>query len=469
MDSIWRNIQHYPVKDQIIWLEQHSNFNNAYHGRFRSVELPITDLRDEKLIVSELANWINEEPLMSQRDTEFIINVSLGSNETQVVWHILAESSRLPPKVRFIKTYDDKKSRPEEKFKEFSISEIPTQIVSDISHDLNVFSNPSSAKRKEVQEKFKVFINAGFSIFILGERGTGKSWLITQIANTLEKQKKVVEANCASFGNSNTAEVEIFGATPGSYTDVPSKGKKGLLQEADNGILFLDEVHFLSKEVQGKLMKAFQTDADNFMTYRQFGGIEEIKMKCQLIFASNKSIDELRDYLLPDFYDRIIQHVLVIPPLRETREDILSDWEQVWDHMRFGVKAPTNKALINWLRQLPLNGNFRDLQKIAMYYKVFSDLKKQNVVSKGTAIAYAKSEFSKYHSKPEISNDYPLFNFRDDKTTKEMIQDYLFKLQEWADKRFGGHTSAIRHFRELGDKVSAKSFWDWKNRKTHNN
>jgi transcriptional regulator with AAA-type ATPase domain len=60
------------------------------------------------------------------------------------------------------------------------------------------------------------------------------------------------------------------------------------------------------------------------MSIRRMGSNKEIKVECRLIFATNKSVAELRTELLPDFYDRIVQHVVNIPPIRETVEDRLN-------------------------------------------------------------------------------------------------------------------------------------------------
>jgi sigma54-dependent transcription regulator len=83
------------------------------------VELEVDDLRNEKQIADKVNNWAKRYFAKQDKDTQYIINVSLGSSETQVVRHILAESGLLPANTRFIKTYDDKSSEPK-RFKLFS-------------------------------------------------------------------------------------------------------------------------------------------------------------------------------------------------------------------------------------------------------------------------------------------------------------------------------------------------------------
>jgi len=190
-----------------------------------------------------------------------------------------------------------------------------------------------------------------------------------------------------------------------------------------------------------------------------------------LIFATNRTITELKIDLLPDFYDRIVQHVVYIPPLRETTEDRITDWENIWKGLRFSGQpiAPKETELINWLNKLPLYGNYRDLQKIAIYFNVFMqfDVETKNMIGEISALNYAKTEFEKYHSS-FTHNDDEKFNFNASQTTKEMIADYLFELQDWAIKKFKSPMEAEKHFRELGDTINKKSFHDWKTKKSIN-
>jgi transcriptional regulator with AAA-type ATPase domain len=260
----------------------------------------------------------------------------------------------------------------------------------------------------------------------------------------------------------------LFGYKKGAFTGA-SEDTKGLIQSAENGILFLDEIHHLSKNVQARLMKALQTNEKNELSIRRLGDSGETKVKdVRLIFATNKNVKELREILLPDFYDRIVQHVIEIPPLRDTIEDRVEDWKKVWEGLKFkgNPKVPNESNLIKWIRGLPLYGNFRDLQKIAMYYNAFNsfDDETRKLINEKTAFQYAKNEFEKYHSSiVQLENEK--YNFNIEQTTKEMIADYLFELQDWAVKKFKGRKSAIEHFKSKGDTITEKTFNNWKNKK----
>ena len=466
--TIWRNIQHYTIEQQIKWLTEYSNFKNVYKGKLTIKELNIKDLRNEKQISDEVSNW-SRAYFSEQKNFQPIINVSLGSNETQVVWHILSEAGQLPDNTRFIKAYDDKSDKLEKRFKQFSIQEISTNLISTIGAEFKVFSETKSPSRELVNKKMETFLKSGFSILLIGERGIGKSQIAGKTKERLESldnnfKGEIIEANCASFGNDTMAESALFGYVKGAFTDAKDD-KKGLIESAKNGILFLDEIHHLSKVVQAKLMKALQTDDLNRLSIRKVGAsVEEKITDVRLIFATNKNIAELRNELLSDFYDRIVQHVVYIPPLRETVEDRLTDWGNIWKGLKLKGDAPKELELVKWLKHLPLYGNYRDLQKIAMYYNVFNQFDEvtKKLLNETNAFQYAKNEFEKYHSLDVGSkNDDTIFKFSFEKNAVEIEADFKYFLQERAIKKFGSRKEAASH---LG--VTEKALNDWKNKKS---
>lgn len=152
---------------------------------------------------------------------------------------------------------------------------------------------------------------------IIGESGTGKTMLAKIIHSyaiklgVLDKNAPFVEINCAQYTNSDIAAVEIFGSEQGAYTG--SKQKKGLFEQANGGILFLDEAHAL-EQYQNILLKAIESG-----TIRRVGGSKEINVDVIIIAASTKN---LKEELLPELYQRLAQYELVLPSLtdRSTEE-----------------------------------------------------------------------------------------------------------------------------------------------------
>lgn len=147
---------------------------------------------------------------------------------------------------------------------------------------------------------------------ITGESGTGKTMLANLIyqyacsIGVLSKGAPFIEVNCAQFTNSDIAASEIFGSEIGAYTGAITK--KGLLEEANGGVLFLDEAHTL-QNYQNILLKAIESGK-----IRRLGGTKEINVNVIIIAASTK---DLKNVLLPELYQRLGQYEIYMPSLSE--------------------------------------------------------------------------------------------------------------------------------------------------------
>jgi transcriptional regulator with AAA-type ATPase domain len=459
--TLWRDIHHYNIEEQIKWFKTMSNAQDKYGEKLTEIPLDLNNLRD----ITEIAECLQKELRPRLKDKHnYFINISLGSSETQVVWHLLGQAHFLPPNTRFFSTYDDKRDTTNRRHKHFNVLEVPVDIF-DKSKPKPLFENTKSDLRQIAALKMKHFLTMGFSILILGERGTGKSHLIEEY----KSEKKIVSANCAAFDSDSKAESELFGYKKGAFTGAQSD-KDGLFHEAANGgILFLDEVHQLSKAVQGKLMKALQTDQHNYFHIRRMGALKEEPIRCTVIFASNKSLKELREeHLLPDFYDRIAQNIVELPSLRDTPEDRLADWKRIWKQLRFVDEAPQYDAFLEWLEKEPLPGNYRDLQRIAIWWKSFDDFEedlKELLEKKGvhTPFEYVKHEAQKQVTDlQEESASY--FSLK--KTIKEMEQHFKKDLAQWLNSKFGSMAKASEYFaKEFGESITKETLYRWKNAK----
>ncbi len=147
---------------------------------------------------------------------------------------------------------------------------------------------------------------------ISGQSGTGKTMLATLIYNyakhngVIKPNAPFIEINCAQFTNSDIAAMEIFGSEDGAFTG--SRRKKGLFEQADGGILFLDEAHAL-ENYQNLLLKAIESGK-----IRRIGGTKEVEVNVILIAASTKNLE---NELLPELYQRLAQYEMYIPALHE--------------------------------------------------------------------------------------------------------------------------------------------------------
>lgn len=465
--QIWRNIQHYDIIDQIWWFNEISNARIFYSDKIEYINMTekynITDLRDYISLANGMQKLL-KNIFIKHPNANFLVNPSLGSNQIQVVWFSLAAAGILPKTTRFINTYDDKSKFSDKRFKKFGIFEVPLNIIEQINLNINLYAEtPKSEKKQLAQLKMKQYLKSGFAILLLGERGIGK----TKLAEDNKEKQEFVSVNCASFTDDSMAESELFGYKKGAFTGA-DKDKEGLFEKANNGILFLDEIHHLNKRVQARLMKSIQTDEKNNLTIRRLGDNEEKKIQTKLIFASNLKINDLRKTLLPDFYDRISQLVIELPALREAFEDISEEFEKIWKQMKFEQFYPFNenvkndKKLFEWLKTLKLYGNYRDLQKISIYYKTFLDFKDEitQLIPEKSPFEFAQNQFGHYISyNLDSSNEFEFFS--DKKNVKQMLDCFKKKLAIWARAKYKGAPNAAKHFHKLGGNTTKETIYSW--------
>ncbi|MCB9230363.1 MAG: sigma 54-interacting transcriptional regulator [Bacteroidia bacterium] len=463
LNEYWRNIYHYPIEDQIKWFSKYSNASPLYDAnRFVPVnmtkEFGLKDMRDYRNIMDSVSEFLNKNLSQSEKDS-IVINVSLGSYETQVAWFISAEAGLLPRNTKFISIYDLKDDEETDRFRPFQIKEVPVFLIQELRGKFSIFPETKSPPRKLANKKIKSYLNSGFAILILGPRGIGKTRMVQE--NSEMGGLKVVSANCASFADDTMAEAELFGFKRGAFTGATAD-KPGLFSEANGGILFLDEIHHLSGKVQAKLMTALQTNHKNQFAFRQIGGAKESVVEFRVVMATNRPISELKKVLLPDFFDRIAQHIVEIPPLSQTQEDRENDWRAVWQQMQFGNadNAPNEKGMMEWLKSLGLPGNFRDLQKIAIYYRSYMDFdgETREMIPEKNAFDFAKSEYERYQ---QTASEFGKFKFSSSATSKQMISEFKRQMAEWATKEFGGKTKAAQHFKDLGEKTTRQAIDTW--------
>ncbi len=164
-------------------------------------------------------------------------------------------------------------------------------------------------------EKIK---NSESTVLIQGENGTGKELIARAIHyNSSRKDAQFVTVNCSAF-NENLLDSELFGHVKGSFTGA-IRDKKGLFEIADNGTLFLDEIGDMSPTMQVKLLRVIQEG-----TLTPVGGTEQRKVDARVLAATNRDLKEMVEQgaFREDLYYRINVINLVVPPLRERKEDI---------------------------------------------------------------------------------------------------------------------------------------------------
>lgn len=175
-----------------------------------------------------------------------------------------------------------------------------------------------SQKMNQLQEQMDMAAKSNSRVLILGESGSGKE-LVAHILHekSSRAEKPFVEVNCAAIPQ-ELIESELFGHEKGSFTGAFER-KKGKFELADEGTLFLDEVGDMSLTTQSKVLRVIETQE-----FQRVGGSKNIKVDVRIIAATNKDLFEevKKSTFREDLFYRLHVIPIIVPPLRERKEDI---------------------------------------------------------------------------------------------------------------------------------------------------
>lgn len=207
------------------------------------------------------------------------------------------------------------------------------------------------------------------SVLILGENGTGKELLARAMHNNSPRANKpFVAVNCGAIP-SDLLESELFGYESGAFTGAV-KSKPGRLEVADGGTIFLDEIGEMSVNLQAKLLRVIQT-----REIERLGGIDSKKIDVRFIAATNRDLGTMiaEKAFREDLYYRLKVIEIVLPPLRERREDIeeLSDYflkkfKNGKEELSFSQEALFVLERYDW------PGNVRELENVVQRCVILS-------------------------------------------------------------------------------------------------
>ncbi len=209
-------------------------------------------------------------------------------------------------------------------------------------------------------------------VLIEGESGTGKELLANFIHRASQKAKgPFIPINSAAIPE-QLLEEEFFGYEPGAFTDA-KKRKKGLLELADGGVVFLDEVSELTPLLQAKLLRVIESKI-----FMRLGGEKEIKCNIRFIAATNTDLKALTDKgkFRKDLYYRISVMPIKLPPLRDRKEDIpvlvnefIKSMSETMQKRIKSIEEDAMKVLIeyNW------PGNVRELRNVIERAVILTD------------------------------------------------------------------------------------------------
>jgi len=207
------------------------------------------------------------------------------------------------------------------------------------------------------------------SVLILGETGTGKDLTARKLHQVSSRQEKpFIAINCANIPE-DLFEAELFGYARGAFTGAVRQ-KAGLLEIAQEGTVFIDEIGDLSLALQAKMLRMLEEKR-----LRRIGETFLRKINVRFIFATNKNLQQEvnRGKFRKDLYYRIYVIKLYLPPLRERREDIPLLIEHILTKENYRIKKEISREALNKLMAYNFPGNIRELENIIERASILSD------------------------------------------------------------------------------------------------
>jgi DNA-binding NtrC family response regulator len=199
------------------------------------------------------------------------------------------------------------------------------------------------------------------NVLLLGESGTGKEIIARALHERGPRRRHLfVPVNCATLGR-EILENELFGHERGAFTGANER-KRGLFELADGGTFFLDEIADMDISTQAKLLRVLERSE-----FRRVGGTAKVKVDLSIVAATNRSLEEAiaAGRFREELYYRLKVVTLVVPPLRERREDIPALVEAFmadFNRRTGGRIARVDHAALRRLVELDWPGNVRELK-----------------------------------------------------------------------------------------------------------
>ena len=246
-------------------------------------------------------------------------------------------------------------------------------IIDDINKSTFKSIITCDSKMLKAVEQAKTMSTMDNPTLIYGETGTGKEVFVQAMINYSDiPRDKVIIQNCAALPQ-NLIESILFGTCRGAYTG--AENRKGLFDEANDGLLFLDELNSIPYDVQGKLLRVLQDGS-----FRPVGSNVQKKVNVKIIAAMNEDPLEAikNEHLRKDLFYRLSSGMIFLPPLRERKDDIMlfaehyiKEYNTVYGKNIKGISKILEKFFLNYYWE----GNVRELKHIIESMVSLSDCK----------------------------------------------------------------------------------------------
>lgn len=287
-----------------------------------------------------------------------------------------------------------------------------------------------SSKMEQVINRINKLADFDSTVLILGESGVGKELIAKTIhMEGRRREKPFLTLNCGAIPE-DLLESELFGYTKGAFTGADAKGKIGYFEQANQGVLLLDEISELPARVQVKLLRVLQEKE-----VTPVGSTKAIQVNVQIIAATNRNLEKMVEdgSFREDLFYRINVIPIQIPPLRERLEDVpLLAFHFIQQlNEKYNKNYHLSPEALNLLEVYDWPGNIRELQNLIERLVVMTD---DNVISAefvNQSLGFSESK----KVKPMITGILPL------QEAREHLEEQLIML---AMKKYKTTTKAAK-------------------------
>ena len=327
----------------------------------------------------------------------YLVHVTSGSQAAQMCLFLLAQNRWIPAECVQLWTDSKKDSADAIKDPVGKCSITNPVLSSDIYKELankrkrNAKDNQSILKQqiktkdksynKIIEDIEMIATRTNEPILLLGDTGVGKSVIAKQVFevrkcnNIISEKGKFQHFNCSGL-KGELVDSTLFGHVKGAFTGA-DREKKGIIELAKGGVLFLDEIGNLPLETQGKLLTVLDTH-----TFHKLGDDEnEEKSEFLLICATNEDLPKRVEAktFRRDLFERIRTWTYTIPGLANRKDDIapnikeeLKRFENEYGR-RVTLDGQPFEQFLNYVKSIPLEGNFRELRRMIWHMATFAD------------------------------------------------------------------------------------------------
>ncbi len=314
----------------------------------------------------------------------------------------------------------------------------------------------NSSAIKKILALIDKVAKANSTVLITGESGTGKELVARLIHEKSPRNNKpFIPVNCAAIP-SELLESELFGHEKGAFTGA-AYSRPGRFELANEGTIFLDEIGDMPLHLQVKILRVIQEK-----TFERIGSTKPIKVNVRILAATNKNLEqEVKEgRFREDLYWRLNVVPILIPPLRERKEDIptLCDFFINKYASSFGHKIELSAQVIEKFLNYHWPGNVRELENLIERLYVLNEDGKISIEDLPEKIKYSENKFNRELIPEELNP------FSSGIDLNEMIREYEKKLilhalnlNDWIKSRAAKYlninrTTLIEKMKRLGIK-----------------